>query len=148
MWQGIEKEIREKVHSCHTCSVSKPAQNTRFGYLSSSVAQRLMQKLFIDFIGKFPRSKAGHTAILVCVDAFTKFVWMILVREITTRATVKAFKEQIFSTFSVPETLVSDNAKCFTSREFRHFCFEMGVKHITTSPYYPQPSHADRFNKT
>jgi hypothetical protein len=132
MWQGIEKEICEKVRSCHTCSVSKPAHNTRFGYLSSSVAQRPMQRLFIDFVGKFPRSKTGNTAILFCVDAFIKFVWMIPVREITTKATVKALKEQIFSTFSVPEILVSDNATCFTSREFRNFCFEMVVKHITT----------------
>ena len=106
-----------------------------------------MEKLFIDFVGKFPRSKAGNSAILVCVDAFSKFVWMIPVREATTRATIKALKERIFSIFSVPEILVSDNAQCFTSREFQHFCFELGVKHVTTSPYYPQPSHAERFNK-
>jgi hypothetical protein len=42
---------------------------------------------------------------------------------------------------------VSDNARCFTSREFRNFCFESGIRHVTTSPYYPQPSHAERFNK-
>jgi hypothetical protein len=69
------------------------------------------------------------------------------VREGTTRATIKALKERIFSIFLVPKILVSDNAQCFASREFRHFCFEMGVKHVTTSPYYPQPSHAERFNR-
>jgi hypothetical protein len=106
-----------------------------------------MEKLFIDFVGRFPRSKGGNTAILVGVDAFLKFVWLIPVRESTTRATIKALRERIFSTFSVPEKIVSDNAQCFVSREFRHFCFEMGVKHVTTSPYYPQPSHAERFNK-
>jgi transposase InsO family protein len=42
---------------------------------------------------------------------------------------------------------VTDNAQCFVSREFKQFCFELGVKHITTSPYYPQPSHAERFNR-
>jgi transposase InsO family protein len=42
---------------------------------------------------------------------------------------------------------VSDNAQCFTSRKFRQFCFELGVKHVTTSPYYPQTSHAERFNR-
>jgi len=72
---------------------------------------------------------------------------MIALRDATTRSTIRALKERIFSNFSVPEILVSDNARCFVSREFRHFCFEMGVKHITTSPYYPQPSHAERFNK-
>jgi hypothetical protein len=62
-------------------------------------------------------------------------------------ATIRALKERIFSSFSVPEVLVPENAQCFTSRKFRQFCFELGVKHVTTSPYYPQPSHAERFNR-
>jgi transposase InsO family protein len=144
VWQGMDQDIREKIR---VCSMSKPAQNTRLGFLSSEVAQRPMQKPFVDFVGKLPRSKAGNTDILVCVDAFTKFVWLVPVREMTTRTTIRVLRERIFSAFSVPKVLVSDNAQCFMSREFRHFCFEMGVRHITTSPYYPQPSHAERFNR-
>jgi hypothetical protein len=53
----------------------------KLGFLASDVAQRPMQKIFIDYVGKFPSSKAGHTAILVCVDAFSKFVWLIAVRQ-------------------------------------------------------------------
>ena len=26
-------------------------------------------------------------------------------------------------------------------------CFANDIKHVTTSPYYPQPSHAERFNR-
>jgi hypothetical protein len=26
-------------------------------------------------------------------------------------------------------------------------CFARGIRHITTTPYYPQPSHAERFNR-
>jgi len=42
---------------------------------------------------------------------------------------------------------MSDSVQCFTSREFRQFCFGLGIKHVSTSPYYPQPSHAERFNE-
>jgi transposase InsO family protein len=140
IWKGMDKDIRARVRACNTCALSKPAQNTQLGLLASEVAQRPMQKIFIDYVGKFPRSKAGHTAILVCVDAFSKYVWLIPVRQATTSATIKALKERIFASFSVPEVVVSDNAQCFTSREFKQFCFELGVKHVTTSPYYPQPS--------
>jgi hypothetical protein len=52
-----------------------------------------MQKIFIDYVGKFPRSKAGNRAILVCVGAFSKFVWKIPVRQATTRATIKSLKK-------------------------------------------------------
>ena len=38
----------------------------------------------------------------------------------------------------MPEILVSDNGKQFTSREFQIFAKEWGFKHVTTSPHYPQ----------
>jgi len=91
--------------------------------------------------------KAGNTAILVCVDAFSKFVWLVPVKEATTGTTIKALNGSIFGSFTFPEVLVSDNAPCFTSKEFRQFCFGLGIIHVNTSPYYPQPSHAERFNK-
>ena len=122
----MNKDIRSRVHAYHTCALSKPAQNSRLGLLASEVAQRPTQKIFIDYVGKLPRSKAGNSAILVCVDAFSKFVWLIPVRQATTKATIKALHDRIFSSFSVPEILVSHNAQCFTSKEFRQFCFGLG----------------------
>jgi transposase InsO family protein len=146
IWKSMDRDIPGRVLHCTLCGLSKPAQNTRFGLLASEVAERPFQKVFID-VGKFPRSRAGNTMILVRVDAFSKFVWLIHVREATTLATVKALRNRVFSAFSVPGVLVSDNAKCFVSRKFRQFCFGLGIKHITTTPYYPQPSHAERFNR-
>jgi transposase InsO family protein len=74
-------------------------------------------------------------------------VWLIPVREASASATIKDLKERVFSAFSVPENTVPDNAKYFTLLEFQQFCFDFGVKHVTTSPYYPQTSHAERFNR-
>jgi hypothetical protein len=60
----MDKDIRTRVRACRTCALSKPAQNSRLGLLASEVAQRPMQ-IFIDYVEKFPHSKAGNTAILV-----------------------------------------------------------------------------------
>jgi hypothetical protein len=117
-WKAMRRQIKEQVRACQVCACSKTAQNTRIGLLSSEVAQKPMQKIFIDYVGKFPRSKAGNNTILVCVDTFTKFVWLLPVREATSRATIKALREHIFASFSVPETIVSDNVQCFIYREF------------------------------
>jgi len=146
IWKGMDKDICSRVCACQTCALSKLAQNSHWGLLASDVAQRPMQKIFID-VGKLPRRKASNTAILVCGDAFSKFVWLVPVKEATTRMTIKALNGSIFCSFSVLEVLVSDNVPCFTSREFRQFCFGLGIKHVTTSPYYPQSSHAECFNK-
>jgi len=83
IWKGMDKDIRSRVRAYQTCALSKPAQNSRWELLASEVAQRPMQKIFIDYVGKLPRSNAGNTAIIVCVDAFSKFVWLVPVRETT-----------------------------------------------------------------
>jgi hypothetical protein len=147
IWKSMDSDIRERIRHCRVCALSKPAQNTRLGLLASEIADRPFQKIFIDYVGKLPRSKIGNEMLLVCVDAFSKFVWLVPVRSATTSATIKALRERIFASFSVPETIVSDNAKCFVSLEFKQFCFDLGIKHVTTTPYYPQPSHAERFNR-
>jgi transposase InsO family protein len=72
---------------------------------------------------------------------------MFPVKQTTSIAAIRALQTGILSSFSVPEVIVSDNAQCFVSRDFKNFCFGLGIKHVTTSPYYPQPSHAARFNR-
>jgi hypothetical protein len=146
IWKGMDADIAARVKACRACGLSKPAQNTHYGMLASEVASRPMEKLFIDFVGKFPRSKAGNAYALVCVDAFTKFVWIFPVREASTATTIRVLNS-IFAIFGVSEVLVSDNASQFTSRDFRRMCFARGIRHVTTTPYYPQPSHAERFNR-
>jgi hypothetical protein len=55
--------------------------------------------------------------------------------------------EKFIPTFGVPRSIVSDNATVFKSRGFYNFCFSSGIRHATTSPYYPQPSQVERFNR-
>lgn len=86
----MDKDIRSRVPACQTCVLCKPAQNSHWGLLASNVAQRPMQKIFIDYVGKLPRSKAT----LVCVDVFPKFVCLIPVREATTRTTIKGTQRE------------------------------------------------------
>jgi hypothetical protein len=48
---------------------------------------------------------------------------------------IRVLKGRIFSIFSVTTNVVSDNAKSFVSREFKQFCFALGITHVTTTPY-------------
>lgn len=74
-------------------------------------------------------------------------VCSVQVRKDTSTATIKYLTEKNFDTFSVPEATVSNNAPVFISQDFRNLCFQPGIKHVTISPYYLQPSHAERFNR-
>ena len=44
----------------------------------------------------------------------------------------------IFAEYGWPNTLVTDNGPCYTSKEFQMLMKSMSVNHITSSPHYPQ----------
>jgi hypothetical protein len=42
-WDAMDKDIRQRVKACHLCGLSKPAQNSKLGLLTSEVAERPLQ---------------------------------------------------------------------------------------------------------
>ena len=46
--------------------------------------------------------------------------------------------QAIFAEYGWPDTLVTDNGPCYTSKEFQMLVKFMSVNHITSSPHYPQ----------
>lgn len=95
IWKGMDRDIQNRVRCCKTCAMSKPARETKLGFLASQPPHRPLQRLFIDYVGRFPRSKMGNSMLLVCVDGFSKFVWLLPVREATTASTIKALKQGV-----------------------------------------------------
>jgi len=56
---------------------------------------------------------------------------------------------QIFATFGIPKYFVSDNAKTFTSVEFKTFLKVNGIIQKLTAPYLPATNgQAERFVQT
>jgi len=47
-----------------------------------------------------------------------KLVLLAPVREVITGSTIKALRERIFASFSVPQAIIVDSAKCFVIRIF------------------------------
>ena len=43
----------------------------------------------------------------------------------------------VFSEFGIPETVVSNNAVCFTEEQFQTFVTPNGIKHTTSALHHP-----------
>ena len=74
---------------------------------------------------------------LVVGDYFSKFLIVRKIPNTSTHAVIKELK-MIFTEFGCPFVLKSDNAPCYTFREFKDFLDFYKVHHITSSPHYPQ----------
>ncbi|UYV63976.1 hypothetical protein LAZ67_2006231, partial [Cordylochernes scorpioides] len=73
---------------------------------------------------------------MVLVDAYTKWLEIIIIKDITSRTIIGHLRE-IFARFGLPEILVSDNGRQFVSSEFEEFTIINGIRHTKTSPYNP-----------
>lgn len=145
-WKGMGAEIRGLVAKCQECKLGKPDTSGKKGFLHSTRELNPMDKLFADYLGPLPRTRDGNRYVLVVVDAFTRFVWLLPSKGATAAWSIHHLRS-IFASFGPPKELVTDNAPGFTSRAFRGFCFGLGIRNITTTPYYPKPSFAERINR-
>jgi transposase InsO family protein len=146
-WHKMRSDIFDYVRRCDLCQRAKPAQDTQVGMHSASLVNEPMQRLFIDFFGPLIRTRRGNIAILVVVDGFSKFVTLFPVRRLTAKVVCDSLERQYFAEYGTPVSVVTDNATVFRSKLVKDMCFRWGIKHITTTPYYPQGSLAERVNR-
>jgi len=129
-----------------TCQRAKPAQDTRVGLHAAKPASEPMDRLFADFVGPLTRTKRGNIAILV-VESFSKFVTFHAIRRMTSQAVMSYLERTYFPAFGTPKLIVKDNTRVFCGKDFHNMCFRWGTEHLTTTPYYPQSSLAERVNR-
>ncbi|XP_062538797.1 uncharacterized protein K02A2.6-like [Armigeres subalbatus] len=96
-----------------------------------------------DFMGPLP---SGHN-LLVLVDYFSRFVEVVVMREITAKLTIQALHET-FCRYGIPESMKTDNGPQFVSEALSKFGTEFGIELIKTSPYWPQANgEVERANR-
>ncbi|XP_062716357.1 uncharacterized protein LOC134291919 [Aedes albopictus] len=86
------------------------------------------QRIHVDYAGPL------QGEYLVTVDAYSKWPEIFPTKSITSKATINLLRS-LFANKGMPEVLVSDNGTQFTSAEFKEFCNENGVEHVTTAPF-------------
>lgn len=148
-WPGLVTDVRNYIQNCNLCRTSKPPTKILRPSMGQMVeTERPFQRIYLDFIGPFPRSKKGNIGILIALDHFSKFPFLKPVRKMTSKCVMEFLKNDIFDCFGVPETVVTDNGQQFKSKEFENFLCKYGVKHVCTAVYSPQSNASERVNRS
>lgn len=148
-WPKMSKEIREYVLNCSICKEVKAPNTTLRPPMGLQVqVDRPWQRIYVDFLGPYPRSKSGNTHLFVVLDKFTKFILMKPIKKATAANVIRYLESEVFHLFGVPESLFSDCGVQFRSHEFAVFLKKYGVTHVTTAVYSPQSNASERVNRS
>ena len=112
------------------------------------VVDRPFQFLYMDLLGPYPRSRDGHTTLLVCLDKFTKFAFAHPLRTATAENIIKFLRSNVFSVFGIPEVIYTDNGAQFKSEKFLSTLRKHGIQALNTPVYCPQSNAAERINRS
>ena len=134
-WPGIDADIEKTARHCPTCNEHQrlPPKQPVHPWIPP---EEPWIRVHIDHAINFK----GHNW-LVMVDAYSKYPCIHMMSSITTKATIRKLEED-FSHFGYPHAIVSDNATCFSSAEFKTWCAERGIEHLHGAPYHPETNGA------
>ncbi|RWR98802.1 Retrotransposable element Tf2 protein type 1-like protein, partial [Dinothrombium tinctorium] len=129
-WPGFNKDISRMVESCDTCL--KFSNNQQVEPLQPhEIPTRPWQKVGTD-IFEYQNKK-----YVLVTDYYSLYPEVAMINSITSATVINALKSA-FARYGVPDILMSDNGRQYTSVEFESFTKDWDIKHITSSPFYPR----------
>ncbi|WVZ77708.1 hypothetical protein U9M48_025546 [Paspalum notatum var. saurae] len=128
-WKGMKNDIKLFV-----CVQAKPDRSKMPGLLLPlPVPSSAWQIISMDFVEGLPRS-SGHDCILVVVDKFTKYAHFLALAHPFNAARVA----KVYHLHGLPESIVSDRDRVFTSLFWQELFRLAGVALRMSSSYHPQ----------
>ncbi|KZR96601.1 putative KRAB-A domain-containing protein 2, partial [Daphnia magna] len=148
-WPKMDRAVTRYVQSCKSCQTRKPDQGKKKGLIEITQVGGPFERIGIDVLGPFPRSRNGNTNIVVAVDYLTKWVEARALPDATARQIAKFFVEDVVVRHGFPRELTSDQGKCFTAEVTREVLALLRLSHRMTVPYHQQANGlVERQNKT
>lgn len=144
-WKNLYKDVANYVKSCDVCLrhkiPPKPKPN-----MEAKNPNYVYEALHIDILGPLPITKNRNRYLLVAVDSYSRFLQTFPLKTCNSSSICTAL-ERSFLTFSVPYTVISDNASYFKSTSYKEFCYKWGIRARYLSPYAPSGNKSEAMNK-
>src|SRR5215470_17315260 len=94
----------------------------------------------------YARQNGGVHFLLTCIDVFSKYAWVIPMKNKSAKSTAQAFR-QIFAE-QIPSKLQTDRGKEFENSDVKTVTTELGINHFFAWNPEIKCSIVERFNRT
>lgn len=146
-WTGQGEEIKRLTKSCLNCRRNKVSNRRLIPEFGRVRSNKLGSKLSVDLYGPLPKSKWGHTAIIVVRDIFSGYVWAYSMRDTNAGACADRLEKvvrDVSEKGAKVSQVLSDNGVQFRSKEWRTRCRKLDVKPVYTATYTPNSNPVER----
>jgi hypothetical protein len=134
-WPNIDDDIESLCRKCSSCAEHQnlPPKAAIHPWM---VPEKPWSRVHIDHAVNFLGSNW-----LVLTDSYSKYPCIHATQSLSTRSTIDILEED-FAHFGYPHAVVTDNAATFMAEEFKAWCHENGIVHLTGAPYHPATNGA------
>ena len=148
----MDKDIQDHVKRCQVCQQSAYPKQEQLPLQPLPQTTGPNQRVHIDLFGPLKtmttEGKEIKKWVVVMTDSFTKITRLQAITEKSAEAVGDAILQQWISIFGAPRVLVTDQGLEFCNEVVKHLWKELGVRHLTTTPYHPQTNaQVEIFNK-
>jgi len=148
-WPKMEEDCKAYVRSCRICQEQKVDRRKPPGLMGSSrKVTRPFELLCSDFVGPLPRSRKGYNNLLVCVDYFSKYVFLKPTRNAKAKTLCDTLENEIFLVYGCPRTICVDSGPAYKSKELKALCAKYNVTIGKNIYYMPRNNPTERYNQT
>ena len=139
-WPNMAGTVAKYIRRCDSCQRNKSITAVPYGLLQPiQIPDTRWQVVTMDFVTGLPVSRQGNNCILVMVDKLTKYVVLVpTVKKLTALDCSELFIIHIFQSKGLPDKIISDRDKLFTSQFWKEFMHHLKVKLRMSTAYHPQ----------
>ena len=130
-WPSINNDITNTVRSCADCQRELPSL-PREPLMSHAEPSRPFEVISMD-LGTY-----ANQQFLIAVDHFSSWPWVFQLGASAITRQITASLCDIFCASGAPDIIYTDQGTQFMSKECQDFFKRWGVRHVTSSPHFPQ----------
>jgi len=138
----MDAKIRKYVAGCEVCHQIKSPSRARHGTnMPLPPPHQPWEGVTMDFVTDLPESMASaYTGILAIVNRLIMMaIYLPCRKNIESPELARMLFEQVICKHCVPDNIITNRGKQFTSRFWNRVCSHMSINHRLSTAFHPQP---------
>ena len=136
-WVGWKTDVENYCRKCSVCQTVQHGIAPKHGYLHTYEANGVGDRLHVDLTGPHPPSRQGSIYILTAIDAYSRFLICVPLKNKCAITVAQALVENVFLPHGSFRALVSDQGREFCNEILESVTALMGIRKLRTTAYRP-----------